>query len=145
MSYTNSQAFAGRGSQLERGNGATPEVFTAIAELKQVKRGGTKADLADVTNMESGVFREVLPTLITPGEITFDGNYIPGDPTQSSLASDFQNQTLHNYKIVLPNSLGIWSFAAYVTALDIPDLQVDKEASISGKLTITGPTTFAAG
>lgn len=139
-----SQAFAGRGSKLERGNGATPEVFTAIAELRKITRSGSKADLADVTNMDSGAYREKLPTLLEPGEISFEGNYIPSDTTQATLQSDFDGQVLHNWEIVLPGSRGTWSFAAYVTALDLPDLQVDKEAMITGKLTITGAPTFTS-
>jgi predicted secreted protein len=141
--YSGSQAFAGRGSQLQRGNGASPQVYTPIAELKKITRSGSKADMADVTNMESGAYREVLPTLLTPGEISFEGNYIPADATQQQMQSDFNNQTKASWQIVLPNSLGTWTFEAYVTALDIPDLQVDKEASITGKLTITGAPAFA--
>jgi hypothetical protein len=152
MSYTGSNAFAGRSSQLQRGDGATPtEVFTAIAEIKKITRGGSKADLADVTNMDSGNYREYLPTLLTPGEITFEGNYIPNDPTTATLQSDFDGQQLHHWRIVLPStsayptSLGQWEFSAYVTGLDLPDLQVDKEATMTAKLTITGAPTFTAG
>lgn len=140
-----SQAFAGRGSKLERGDGATPtEHFVAIAELTKINRSGSKADLADITNMDSGNYREKLPTLLDAGEISFEGNYIPSDATQVSLQSDFDGQTEHNWKIVLPGSRGNWSFAAYVTALDVPDLEVSKQATITGKLTITGAATFAS-
>jgi predicted secreted protein len=144
MAYTGSQAFAGRGSTLERGDGDFSETFTPIAELRKITRSGSKADLADVTNMESGAYREKLPTLLEPGEISFEGNYIPSDATQGYLQTDFDNQALHNWQIVLPGSRGTWSFKAYVTAIDVPDLQVDKEALITGKLTITGAPSFSA-
>src|ERR1700758_2601708 len=106
-----SLAFAGRSSQLQRGDGASSEQFTTIAEIKKITRSGAKADLADVTNMDSGAYREFLPTLLDAGEINFDGNYIPSDGTQQTLQSDFDGQIKHNWKIVLPGSRGFWSFA----------------------------------
>ena len=150
MPYTGSKAFAGRGSSLELGSGSPTPTFTAIAELRKISRGGSKADIADVTNMESGNYRESLPTLLTPGEISFEGNYIPSDATQASLQTQCDNQTLSPWQIILPptgsppTSQGGWSFNAYVTALDIPELQVDKEATIAGKLTITGKPAYSA-
>jgi predicted secreted protein len=141
-----SAAYAGRGTQLQRGNGASPEVFTTIAELKKVTRAGSKADLADVTNMDSPTaYREKLPTLVDPGEVNFEGNYVPNDGSQQTAFTDFGSQAKHNWQIVLPNSLGTWSFAGYITAYDVPDSQVDKEVTFSGKLTITGAPTFASG
>jgi predicted secreted protein len=147
-----SQAFAGRGSHLQRGDGNTPtETFVTILEMKKIARTGAKADLADVTNMDSGNYREYLPTLLTAGEISFEGNYVANDTTQQELQSDFDTQRLGNWKITLPpfgtytTTLGTWSFKAYVTGLEVPDLQVDKEATTSGKLTITGATSFATG
>jgi Lambda phage tail tube protein, TTP len=147
-----SQAFAGRASHLQRGDGNTPtETFVAILELKKISRTGSKADLADVTNMDSGVYREYLPTLLAAGEIAFEGNYIPNDTTQQDLQTDFDTQRLGNWKIALPPAgtytvtQGTWTFKAYVTALEVPDLQVDKEATTSGKLTITGAPSFTTG
>jgi hypothetical protein len=137
-----SNAFAGRGTELKRGDGAPTELFTTIAEMKKFPISGSKADLADVTNMDSGNYREYLPTLLTAGDLAFEGNYVPSDVTQGTLQSDFDGQVLHNWEIVLPGSRGKWTFKAYMTGLDF-DFQVDKEASISGKLTITGSKTFA--
>jgi predicted secreted protein len=147
-----SKAFAGRASQLQRGTGNVPtETFTKIAELKKISLTGSKADLADVTNMDSGNYREYLPTLVTAGEISFEGNYLPNDATQQLLFTDFSTQALHNWKIVLPPmgtytvTQGTWEFAAYVTGCEYPELQVDKEATMSGKLTITGAPTYTTG
>jgi len=145
-----SKAFAGRGSALELGTGGVTPTYTKIAELKKITRGGSKADMADVTNMDSGTYREFLPTLLTAGEISFEGNSVPSDATQQSLQTQFDNQTLSPWKILLPQigspptSQGGYTFNAYVSALDLPDLQVDKEATIAGKLHITGAVTYSA-
>jgi predicted secreted protein len=151
MAYTGSKAFAGQGAALTMGNGASPEVFTKLAELKSIQRSGAKADQVDVTNMDSiGAYREYLATLLDAGEISFTGNYIPSDATQAALQTTFDARAVVNWKIVLPPagtyivSLGTWTFAAFVTAFDF-DIPHDKEATISGKLKITGKPVFAVG
>jgi predicted secreted protein len=146
-----SKAFAGLGTQLQRGDGAGPEVFTTIAEMTKVQGTGSKADVIDVTNMDSPTaYREKLVTLLDAGEIAFDGNLIADDATQQNVQADFDGRVLHNWKVVLPidpntsQPRGHWDFAAYVTGLDF-DNQHDKQSTISGKLTITGPRTYTPG
>jgi predicted secreted protein len=146
-----SKAFAGLGTKLQRGDGAGPEVFTTIAEMTKVQGTGSKADVIDVTNMDSpSAYREKLVTLLDAGEIAFDGNLIADDATQENVQADFDGRVLHNWKVVLPDDpatslpRGHWDFAAYVTSLDF-DNQHDKQSTISGKLTITGPRTYTSG
>lgn len=144
-----STGFAGRGSKLQLSISST---FTTIVEMRSVKLGGSKADMADITNMDSaGGWREYLPTLLAAGEISFSGIYVPGDTTQAALLTNFQGMTLGSWKIVLPafgsytTNGGTWAFSAYITALDIPDVEFDKEAVLTGKLQITGEATFTVG
>lgn len=147
MAYTKTAAFAGRGSALQYGNGAaSPFTFAVLAEVKKIQFSGTKADLADVTNMESGNVREWLPTLIDSGELSGECNLIPNDASQAQLNNFFNNQTLVPWQVVLPNGadgnpLGVFAFNAYVTSHEI-DIPLDKEAMISFKLKITGVITF---
>ena len=95
-----SAAFAPRGTQFQHSpDGVT---YTTVAEVIKIQTTGSKADLADVTNMDSAsAFREYLATLVDSGEISLDTNFIPGNATQQILATDFNNQTLGYYKIVL--------------------------------------------
>lgn len=152
MSYTNSAAIAGRGSKLQYSTNPPSVAYTVLAEIKTIQFSGSKADLADVTNMESGIFREYLPTLNDSGDLSFTGNMIPNDVTEQDLLGFFNNQTLVTYQVVLPAapaqgfsvSLGTFTFKAYVSSFD-RSIPVDKEASISGKLKITGTVTYVAG
>jgi predicted secreted protein len=152
MSYVNSQAFAGRGSIIQFSVNPPSIPYVVIAEIKSIAFSGAKADLADVTNMQSGIFREYLPTLNDSGELTFSGNLIPNDPTEADLLGFFNNQTLATYQIVLPPdanqgysvSLGTFTFKAYVSSFD-RSLPIDKEATVSGKLKITGTVTYTTG
>jgi predicted secreted protein len=132
-----SKAFAPRGTLVEH----SPDRITwlAIAECHKVAATGSKADLADVTNFDSAsAFREYLAVLVDSGEITMDLNFIPLNPGQQILETDFNNQTLAWYMIVLPNSLGQAQFQAYVASKDF-DLPIDKQGTKAIKLKITGP------
>lgn len=137
-----SLAFKGQGAAINLAG-------TAIAEVTKIQRSGAKADFADVTNMQSvGAYREVLPTLLDPGEISCDANYLGNQSSaQTLLQTEFDAQTLGNWTIVLPpkpgttTSAGQWAFTAYVSSVDF-DLPVDKEAKLSFKLKITGKPIF---
>lgn len=138
-----SLAFKGQGAAISVGG-------QAIAEVTKIQRSGAKADFADVTNMQSpGAYREVLPTLLDPGEISCDANYLGNQSTaQTLLQTEFDAQTLGNWTITLPpkigttTSAGQWTFTAYVSTVDF-DLPLDKEAKLSFKLKITGKPVFA--
>jgi predicted secreted protein len=134
--YTGSSAFAPRGTVIQfEAPGST--YFEPLAEIKNINFSGAKYDLADTTNYESGNFREWLPTLADSGECSFEGNYIPGDPSQASLLNFFNNGTLVLWQVTLPNNLGQITFKAFVNSLE-HNLPLDKEATISVKLKITG-------
>lgn len=132
-------AFAPRGTLLQHSpDGVT---YTTVAQVIKIQNTGSKADLADITNMDSpSSYRQYLPTLVDAGEITFDTNFVPGDATQNILSTDFDNQTLGYYKIVLPNALGNATFQAYVSSKDF-DLPIDKQGTKAIKLKVTGPIT----
>lgn len=77
--------------------------------------------------------------------MSFTINWIPTNATQAfatGVAGDFNNDTtVKNWQIVLPSSMGTWSFAAIVTKFSpknpIDDLQTaDITLKISGKPTL---------
>lgn len=150
--YTGSSAFAGRSSILQYSVNPPSVDYTTLAEIKTIQFSGMKADLADVTNMESDNFREWLPTLNDSGDLSFSGNLIPNDASQGDLIAFFNAQTLVTFEVVLPaapqqgfnTSLGTFKFKAYVSSVD-RNIPVDKEASLSGKLKITGRISYTAG
>ena len=148
--YTNSNAIAGRGSKLEYSVNPPSVPYIEAAEIKTISFSGVKMDLADVTNFQSSNFREYLPTLNDSGDLAFTGNMIPNDQTEADLVSFFNNQTRVTWQVVLPatatypTTAGTFTFVAFVSGID-RSIPVDKEASISGKLKITGKITFTPG
>lgn len=151
MAYTNSQAFAGRASQLQYTTNLSV-AYVVLSEIKTISFSGSKYDLADVTNMQSSNFREWLPTLADSGDLAFTGNLIPNDVTEAALIGFFNTATLVNWKVVLPpnaaqgypTSLGNFTFLGYVSSID-RTVPVDKEGSLSGKIKITGQVSYTTG
>ena len=136
MTYVSSAAFVARGTVISYET-QTSIGFLPLAEIKSIDFSGAKYDLADITNYESGNFREWITTLADSGEVSFSGNYIPGDASQAALLGFFNAGTLVAWKVQLPNSLGTITFNAFVSSLE-HNLPLDKEATITGKLKITG-------
>jgi hypothetical protein len=123
---------------------ASPAV--AIAELLTLSQGGKKIDLIDVTNMDSPavgglIYREFIGGLADGGSISFTANYLPGDVDQEQFRAAFDG-LLKDWQIVLPNSLGTWSFSGFVTK-DDKDYSIDKQLTFSGEIKISGPDSFA--
>lgn len=136
-----SKAFAPRGTQLEHGDTATPTNFTTIAEVLKISITGSKADLPDVTNMDSPTaYREFLATLLDAGDIDLECNFVPGNATQHTLESDFDAQVNAPYRIVLPQSLGQATFNGFVSSRDFA-LPIDKQGTRTVKIKITGAMT----
>ncbi len=146
-----SKAFAGIGTMLKKGDGASPEVFTTVAEVKTIDWTNRKLDIVDVTNMDSpNFFREKLATLKDPGEISFEVNYVPSNTVQQAVLTDWNNRTLRNWKMTLPIdpstslTFGTWTFQAYITDTSIK-LPTDNAGTQSLKITLTGLPVFIAG
>lgn len=148
--YTGSQAFAGRGTALNYSTNPPSVAYTEATEIKTIGFSGMKYDLEDVSNMNSSNFKEWLPTMADSGDLSISGNMIPNDATEVALLGFFAAATLVTWEVVLPpgpgypTSEGTFTFKAYVSSVD-RTIPVDKVATISIKLKITGAVTFAAG
>ena len=135
-----SSAFAPRGTQFLRSPDGT--TYTKYAEVVKIDNTGMKADLADVTNMDStSSFKEYLPTLIDAGEIKLDLNFINTDAEQNLLMGDFSGQTLLFWRIQLPTARGKFEFQGYVTQVD-STFEIAKQAMRAVTVKVTGPITW---
>jgi len=142
------EAIAAFGTLLKIGDAATPEVFTTIAEVTDI--GGITLSTAteDATNHSSaGGFEEKIPTTLAVGPVKFGINFVPTGPTHSystGLIKDWVNKTKRNFKLVFPDTgATTWSFAAYVTNVDIKapvkgKLAADITLDVTGQPTLSG-------
>lgn len=132
----------GFGTELRRGDGGGPEVFTAIGESTNISGPGLAREAYDVTTHQSPEqWREFIGGLKDGGEVTLDLNY---DPAQhDDLVADFDDEDPRNYKVVFPvTPVATWSFKAVMTGFEPSAPHDDKLAAsvtfkVSGKPTLT--------
>jgi len=131
-----------QGCTLARGNGAGPEVFTAIGEVISFQGPGGSASVIDVTNLSSTA-KEKRMGLMDEGQITFELNLDTDDTMQTGLRSDRTARTLRNFRLTLTDTPAtVLSFSAYVLAFSIQGA-VDDVVKASCTLEISGAVVWA--
>jgi len=124
------------GTTLEKG-------ATAIAELTGITGPTISADTLDATSHDSpDGYREFLQGLRNAGEISIEGNFIPGNAGQVALTTDLNDGSLDSYTITFPTAMATtWTFDAIVTAFET-NAPFDEKASFSATLKISGKATL---
>jgi predicted secreted protein len=111
-------AIPGYGTLLKMGDGGGPETFTTIVEVTELNLPELTLKTEDATSHDSGGWEEVIGTLLSGGEISGKINWRPTNATHdetTGVLSAILNRTKKNWKMVLPGSIKIFSFAALVT------------------------------
>ena len=140
-----SNAKTGPGFFIQKGDGASPENFTTVAEVLDVKLNGQKLDMAEVTNQSSpGGWKEFKPSVKDPGSLEFDLNFQASEPTHGAsvgLVADFINAQVRNWRVTLQD-VPFWRFAGYV--MEIPqNMPVNGALKGNFKIQITGAPVLA--
>lgn len=136
-------AYQGEGSTLGTSATGAGGSFTNINQLKKFSFSGLKVKEDDITNLSSpSAFMEILPTVIDPGSVSFDGVLNPNDTGYDNLLTLLQNRTLTYFLITLYGSNATYAFQGYVTELTPVEVQFDKAETFKGSIRITGPVTF---
>lgn len=132
----------GFGTSFERGDGADPEVFTAIAEPTNISGPGITREALDVTSHQSpNAYMEFVGGLKDPGEVTVDVRYDPAE--HDSLLADFEDPEPRNYRIVWPDpATTTWTFAAIMTGFE-PEGPYDDALSASLTFKVTSKPTLS--
>jgi predicted secreted protein len=132
----------GFGTELRRGDGGGPEVFTAIAESTNISGPGISREAYDVTTHQSpDAWREFIGGLKDGGEVTVDINYDPD--VHDTLVADFEDPDPRNYQLAWPTTPEtVWSFPAILTGFEPEGPHDDK---LTGSLTfkVAGKPTLA--
>jgi len=95
-------AVLGSGATLQLGDGASPQVYTTVAEVLRCGPIGSTNPEVDVTNLDSTA-KEYIAGLADGNTVEFDVNYIQGTQQQSLRASQAAGNTVH-MKMVWPFS-----------------------------------------
>lgn len=135
-----SNAVSAQGTVLKRGDGGSPEVFTAIAEINDFQGPGGSAAVIDVTTLSSTA-KEKRAGLQDEGQFTFNINFVPDDAQHIALRSDKAAGVVRNFKLEF-SSGEIATFSALVLAVVISG-GVDNVYKAAVTLEITGSVTIA--
>lgn len=132
----------GFGAQLKRGDGADPEVFTAIGNSTNIEGPGIERETIDVTAHDSTeAWREFLGGLKDGGEVSVDLNYDPAK--HDTLVADFDDDAPRNYQLVFPDSASTtWSFQAILTEFN-PEAPHDDKLAASLTFKVSGKPTLS--
>jgi predicted secreted protein len=96
------QAISGVGTILAIGNGASPEVFTPLAEVRTIDGPNEEAQSLEATNLDStGGYREYIPGFLDGGDLNFEANWTLG--AYGVVKALFQARAVRNWKITYPN------------------------------------------
>lgn len=110
-------ALFAQGTELRRGDGASPEVFTTIAHVtEEIPFPQLLSDSKEVTDHDSPDHtKQYIATLIDPGQLKVTINYLPQEATHKTLIADAQSRTIGNWQMKMVDvANSVWSFTAFV-------------------------------
>lgn len=111
----------GKGVALKIGNGASPEVFTAIGKIENVSIAGRDRQIVSFTTHDVDYIQK-LASFIENGQITLGVAYDSGDTQHALLETLFESGAVTNYKIELTDTgARIFAFNAIVKGVSYPD------------------------
>ena len=118
----------GFGTELRRGDGGTPEIFTAIGNVGNFSGPNMERDTYDVTAHDSpNKFRQFIGGLINGGEVSAECHYDPDKHDQ--FVADFENPETITYEMESPVG-EVWTFEALLKGFD-------RESPVDGQMSAT--------
>lgn len=139
------QAYHARGTQIQIGDGATPEVFTTVAGAHDIDGPGGTNETIDITNHSSpGRTKEFVTGDKGEETISFKLEWNPADVQHAALEDLYDSGELNNYRLVRKDvDATTDEFAALVTTFREGHptggtMQLDVELTISGERTPVG-------
>ena len=90
-----SNAIIGTGILLKAGDGATPEVFTTVAEIVSLKPPSYSRNKVDVSNHNEGRESNILG-MLRQSDVSGTCNLIPLDATHTLMREDIKNNVKYD-------------------------------------------------
>ena len=130
---TDSAADIGYLTRFKLGNGGSPQIYTAIAEVVKFTPPGKAFGEVQTTHLTTpGAMHTYRPTLGDPGEVPCTVNYIPGGTEESALLALFDRST-RSFEIEYPNGARV-QFQGF--AKNFAPTEVALEALLQAAFTI---------
>lgn len=136
-------AVLGSGATLQLGSGASPQVYTTIAEVLRCGPIGSTKPEVDVTNLDSTA-KEYIAGLADGNTVEFDVNWISSNAQHTSLRTSAAAGSTVNIRMTWPTSPNtIAVFNLVLLSFEMAETTAESQltASISGR--ITGAITWS--
>lgn len=140
-------AVAGFGIQLTKGDAASPEVFTAVAELLAIDGFSLEHLILEGTSHDStNNARDFISGKLTDaGEVTFTLNFLPASAGHKGIITDMYAGTRRNWKIVFSDSAATtWGPFVGLVKTFKPSTDLESPLAADVSLKISGKPTFPA-
>ena len=113
-------SLSSKGTELQKGDGASPEDFSKIAGITDMPAiNATKSTIED-TSLDD-VNRHYVHGIGEPPSFTLTLNFDTDDTVQAELITAYEEETNDNYRVVLPDSPATeYEFKAIVTGYSTP-------------------------
>ena len=129
-----------QGATFQRGDAASPEVFTTVPGLVNIGEVGVERSLIDTTNLASTI-REYKGAIPDGAEIDLDFQY-DASTQQVGLKADLDNNTGRQFKINIQDSpVKVFAFAGLVISWKISN-PIDQVVPLTVRVKITGSLTI---
>lgn len=113
-------SLSSKGTELQLGDGASPEVFTKIAGITDMPAVNAVKSTIEDTSLDD-VNRHYIHGIGEPPSFTLTLNFDTDDATQAELITAYENETNNNYRVVLPDSPATeYEFKAIILGYSTP-------------------------
>lgn len=139
-----SLAMIGYGSKFYIGSGASPVVYTQVAEVTDITPPSSTINVIDVTHMASpNRTKEFITGLSDPGTASFTINFVPGSAGDLAIQALVAVTTARSLRIQFPN-LVTWTFMGLLTDYK-PTVPTDGKMSAQVSFKVTGSYVTGTG
>ncbi len=129
-------AVLGSLATLGLGSGASPQVYTTIAEVLRVGPIGSTNPEVDVTNLDSTA-KEYIAGLADGNNVQFDMNWVQGNTEQQSLRTSVAAGSTVNLRMAWqtsPNTIAQFDFVLLTFEMGETTPEGQVSASVSGRI-----------
>lgn len=140
-----SEGFIGYGSKLYRKNGDGS--YTKIAEVRSITLPSPERGEEEFTHLESpDRIQEFKPTLIDPGELGFNVNLLPTDPTHDAdtgLIALRDSGEIVGWKVEMANAEGSGcTFDGWIKTCEVDEITAEGKIAASVGVRVTTKLTW---
>lgn len=138
---TDSAADIGYLTRFKLGNGAAPEVFSALAEVVSLTPPSKAFGEVQTTHLGTpGAMHTYRPTLGDPGEVPVTINYVPGGTEESAILAMFDRST-RSFEIEYPNGARV-QFRGFARNFEPGEVGLEELLQCSFTIRVSGSPTY---